>query len=172
MGIRTGTVTEQGQDSGPPDRFGTRPVLIADLTRALQPDGPRIMLALYDIGGFRQYVLDYGRLAGHDLLARVGDRLVEVIDQPASFYGPRYAEFAAITNAPVALDQFLAATARALARGFAEFNLTVAFGAVTLPDEASEPLEALRIANERLSLNTRAPRKRERRSIPRAHLDR
>ena len=147
-------------------------MLIADLTRALQPDGPRSMLALFDIGGFSEYVEEYGRLAGRDLLARVGDRLVEVIDQPASFYGPRHAEFAAITNAPVALDQFLEATARALAHGFTGFNLTVTFGAVTLPDEALEPRQALRIADERLSLNARAPRKRERRGIPRPHLDR
>jgi hypothetical protein len=143
-------------------------MLVADLTIALQPDSPPSILALFDLGGFSEYVELYGRLAGRDLLARVEDGLEEVIEQPATFYGPREAEFAAILTAPLAApDRSLAAAVLALTDGFAEFDLSLAFSAVMLPAEASDSIEALRLADERLFLNARARRIRERRSVPR-----
>jgi two-component system cell cycle response regulator len=168
VAIDTEAEIGNGPDSDPPPRFGTRLMLMADLTVALQPGSPARMLVTFALGGFSEYADLYGRLEGQDLLARVGDRLAEAIDRPASFYRPRDTEFAAILDAPLAsVDQFLAATASTLTELFAQYNLTLGFGAVMLPADASEPIEALRLADERLSLNTRARKRRERRTTSR-----
>jgi GGDEF domain-containing protein len=143
-------------------------MLMGDLTVALRPDSPARILATFALGGFNDYADLYGRLEGQDLLARVGDRLTEAIDQPARFYRPRDTEFAAILDAPLTtVDEFLTTTASALTDRFAQFNLKLAYGAVMLPAEASEPIEALRLVDERLSLNDRARKRRERRATSR-----
>jgi GGDEF domain-containing protein len=168
VAIHTGAETGDGQDSDPPPGFGTRLMLMGDLTVALRPDSPARILATFALGGFNDYADLYGRLEGQDLLARVGDRLTEAIDQPARFYRPRDTEFAAILDAPLTtVDEFLTTTASALTDRFAQFNLKLAYGAVMLPAEASEPIEALRLVDERLSLNDRARKRRERRATSR-----
>jgi GGDEF domain-containing protein len=153
----------------PPIGFGTRPMLMADLTVALRPDGPARMLAIFDLIGFGEYVELYGRLEGQDMIVRVGDRLAEAIEQPARFYRPRGTEFAALLEVPLATaGEQLAAAVLALRERFTRFNLTLAFGAVMLPAEALEPVDALILADERLSLNAHARRRRERRYAQRA----
>jgi GGDEF domain-containing protein len=164
VAIHTGAETGNVQDSDPPPGFGTRPTLMADLAVALRPDSPTRMLAIFALGGFSEYADLYGRLVGQDLLARIGDRLAEAIDKPASFYRPRDTEFGAILDAPLAtVDRFLTATAAALTEQFAQYNLRLAFGAVMLPAEASDPVEAMSLADERLALNARDHKRRERR---------
>ena len=120
-----------------------------------------------ELGGFRDYVERYGRVAGEDFLARVGDRLAQAIEQPATFYRPRDGEFAAILEIPLdSAGELLAATVSAVNRQFAEFDVGLAFGAAMLPVEASEPIDVLMLADERLSLNARSRGSRERRADP------
>ena len=127
------------------------------------------MLAIFDLGGFREYAALYGRLEGRDLLARVGDRLVEAIEQPATFYQPRVADFAAILEVPLETSgQILADAVSAVTQRFAQFGLRLAFGAVMLPIEAAEPIDVLMLADERLYLGAQARAARERRTSLRA----
>jgi GGDEF domain-containing protein len=127
------------------------------------------MLAIFDLIGFSEYAVLVGRLEGQDMLARVGDRLAEAIEQPASFYRPRDTEFAAILEVPLdTTGKQLAAAVLALTERVARFDLALAFGAVMLPAEALEPIDALILADERLSLSVRARRTRERRNNQRA----
>jgi two-component system cell cycle response regulator len=167
MAIDAGTKTGHDQRSDPPGS-GARLMLLADLTVALRPDSPASVFAIFDLGGFSDYADAYGRLAGRDLLARIKDGLLETFEQPATFYGPREAEFAAIIRHPAAYpDRMLAAAVSTLTDQLAQFNLTLAYGSALLPGEASEPIEALKIADERLFLNARARKRRERRSVER-----
>jgi GGDEF domain-containing protein len=168
--FRPGTETGNGEDTEPASGFGTRLMLMADLTVALRVQSPPRMLAIFDLGGFHDYVDLYGRLEGEHLLSRVGDRLAGRMEQPATFYRPRDAEFAAILEIPLdSAGELLAATVLAVTRQFAQFNLALAFGAAMLPVEASEPIDVLMLADERLSLNARTRGSRERRADPHAH---
>ena len=148
--------------------FGTRRTLMADLALALAPDSPSAALVVFDLGGLDDYAELYGRLEGSNLLVRVARRLEDALGPGTSFYRPRDDEFAALMQAAVpAVDSLLASAVVELTDRFAQFDLTLAFGRTTLPDEASDPLEALLLADERLLVSARGRRARERRSSPR-----
>ena len=149
--------------------LGTRAELLADLADAVDPTGPARTLALFDFAGFSEYVDLYGRLEGQDLLVRLASRLSEALGQPASFYRPRSSEFAALIETSIATaEPLLIAAVSTLTSRFEQFEITPTFGAALLPDEASEPFDALILADKRLFLNTLDRRARERRHHPRA----
>ena len=163
--IDTSTETGQGHDLHTPATAGTRLTLLADLKVALEPESPPSVFAIFDLVGLSEYADLYGRLAGRDLLARVGDELVDAIRQPAAFYSPRETELAAIIRVLAAgSDQLLASPPSALTERLARFNVQIAHGVVMLPADASDPREVLRVADERLFLSAPARKRRERRS--------
>jgi GGDEF domain-containing protein len=149
--------------------LGTRADLMADLAEAVERTGQPRTLALFDFGGLDDYVDLYGRLEGEALLVRLADRLSEALGEPARFYRPRSDEFAALIQAAIATaEPLLAAACSDLARRFEQFEITPTFGAALLPDEASDAVEALMLADQRLLLNALARTSRERRQQPRA----
>ncbi|HEX4521617.1 MAG TPA: diguanylate cyclase [Gaiellaceae bacterium] len=144
--------------------FGSRAKLVADLADAVTPTSRPSTLAVFELGGLREYVELYGRLEGDDLVARIAGRLPEAIRLPSSFYRPRGDELAALVQGPGAIaEPRVAVAVAALTSRFDEFKLELAFGAVELPDGASDPVEALILADGSLFLQSLARAARERR---------
>jgi GGDEF domain-containing protein len=145
--------------------FGSRRALIAALTEAASPGQSPTTFALFDLGGLREYSHLYGRLEGETLVARVAARLADALNQVGRYYRPRAEELAALLEGRLSETEplLLGATA-ALSDRFSQFELGLSFGATTVPDEAADPIEALVLADRRLSLTAPARRPRERRA--------
>jgi len=129
----TGDRTTQSQT----DRltgFGDRQKLIADLTEAVEPGSPPSVLA--------------------------------VVRPVGACYRPRADEFCVLAGGSLDRDgvrTMLTEAAYALFGEGEAFMISSWFGACVLPDEASEPTEALMLADERLRTRTENRQSRERR---------
>ena len=145
--------------------FGTRTKLLADLTEAVRPTSQPTLLVIFGLEGFAEYVELLGRLESQTLLLRLASRLAGALEPAGSCYRPREDEFAALVHTPIATAKpFLDAAVVSLRERGGHVRVTAAFGAAMLPDEASDPIEALQIADQRLSSNAprRKPRNRRR----------
>ncbi len=105
----------------------------------------------FDLNGFKNYNDSFGHIAGDNLLSRLGNRLRAVLEPYGTVYRLAGDEFCAlITNRvddPHAL--FLQAREALVEQGGA-FTVTSAAGAVELPREATEPMHALRLADQHM----------------------
>jgi diguanylate cyclase (GGDEF)-like protein len=112
--------------------------------------GPMV-LALYDLDGFKHYNDTFGHPAGDALLARRGRALLEALDGRGVAYRMGGDEFCVLAREPITGAQpVLEAAAHALREHGQGFAVTSTWGAVSIPDEASTIEEALRIADERM----------------------
>jgi diguanylate cyclase (GGDEF)-like protein len=133
--------------------LGNRRRLIEDLDRALVggEDATARMLVIYDLNGFKRYNDTFGHPAGDALLQRLGGKLAEVVTSLGIAYRLGGDEFCVLTGGvPDEPMKLLDATVRALTEEGEGFSVTTSFGAVYLPEEALEPSEALRLADQRL----------------------
>jgi diguanylate cyclase (GGDEF)-like protein len=132
--------------------LGNRRQLTAELAAAverLDPDRP-LTLTLFDLDGFKEYNDTFGHVAGDRLLERLGTRLRNAAGGTAYRMGGD--EFCTLESAP---DRYEAtAGAEAAAATLAEhgegFSVSCSHGTVTLPDETTDPIDALRIADRRM----------------------
>jgi diguanylate cyclase (GGDEF)-like protein len=135
------------------------------LTRALEelvpeasPDQP-LVLALFDLDGFKQYNDTFGHPAGDALLVRLGSNLSAFLHGRGRAYRMGGDEFCAVFRTA---GEPHAATVRGAAAALSEqgdgFAITSSHGAIVLPVEAHEPVEALRIADQRMYANKHAGR--------------
>jgi diguanylate cyclase (GGDEF)-like protein len=135
--------------------LGNRRKLMLDLERELaeagEPGGARV-LALFDLDGFKQYNDSYGHPAGDALLARLGGALGDAVQRSGTAYRMGGDEFCALLRAPRGTDAALAVqrAARALSERGEGFAVSSSFGSVALPDEASDAIEALQLADRRM----------------------
>jgi GGDEF domain-containing protein len=167
MPVQTGEIRDV-ELTDPLTGLGSRHRLIADLGGADDPNGPSRTLAIFYLGGFTRYVDLYGRLEGEALLLRLAELLPETLGHVASCYRPRDDEFAAlIAGPPASAEPLLIAAASVLKERCENFNVTLTFGAAVVPDEASEALEAMTLADTRLFLRAQDRRPRDRRRPPR-----
>jgi two-component system cell cycle response regulator len=133
--------------------LGNRRQLLGDLEGALasgEESGPRL-LAVFDLDGFKFYNDTFGHPAGDVLLARLAANLARVVEPVGSSYrlgGDEFCVLAAGANEET--GTFLDAAAAALGAEGEGFRVTSSFGAVFLPEEATTPSEALRLADQRL----------------------
>jgi diguanylate cyclase (GGDEF)-like protein len=133
--------------------LGNRRKLVADLERRLgEPNGrgPTILM-LFDLDGFKGYNDTYGHPAGDALLIRLGEKLAEIPGPDGAAYRLGGDEFCLL--APVSgseAEQLIDRACEALSEHGDGFEIGSSFGAVMLPDEASEAGEALTRADERL----------------------
>lgn len=161
----TPNATMQPLVTDPLTGFGPRGSLIADLTDAAAARDRSRTFAIFDLAGLRDYTELYGRIEGESLLTRLATRLSEALGSSTRYYRPRNDELAVLLDAPLArAEPLLTATVAALNDRFAQFDLAVSFGAATLPDEASDAVAALVLADRRLSLAARTRLPRERRA--------
>jgi diguanylate cyclase (GGDEF)-like protein len=118
-----------------------------------------VVLALYDLDGFKQFNDTFGHPAGDALLARRGKALLAVLDERGIAYRMGGDEFCVVTRKCLAGAQpVLEAAAHALCEHGEGFAVTSTWGAVSIPDEASSLEDALRIADERMYGQKRAGR--------------
>jgi two-component system cell cycle response regulator len=125
--------------------LGNRRKLLADLE--LVEEGSLVLL---DLDGFKNYNDAYGHLAGDALLARLGRRLAAVAGPGAHAYRLGGDEFCVLAFDGRPPEDSAAQVAGALCDHGDGFSVSSSFGTVTLPDEASAPSDALRIADRRM----------------------
>ncbi len=132
--------------------LGNRRKLLADLDELLsQPEATTTLLMLFDLDGFKGYNDSFGHPAGDALLARLGGKLGAVSKGSGAAYrlgGDEFCLVAAVSSSEVGpvIDR---ATAALTERGEG-FQVGSSFGAVVLPEDATEVSEAMRLADERL----------------------
>jgi diguanylate cyclase (GGDEF)-like protein len=139
--------------SDPLTGLGNRRRLMADLEDLLRGATPTrpLLLALFDLDGFKSYNDSYGHPAGDSLLVRLSARL----DAAAKDHGRAYRiggdEFCLL--APVAPGEevlVLEAAGAALSEHGEGFTVSASHGAVLLPLEADDSSEALGLADQRM----------------------
>jgi len=125
--------------------------LVTDLERGIAEatSGRPLLLALFDLDGFKTYNDTFGHPAGDALLTRLARRLERALDDCATAYRVGGDEFCVLSTAedPHALPR-LAGTA--LAEQGEGFTVTASYGSVLLPVEATTATEALREADRRM----------------------
>jgi diguanylate cyclase (GGDEF)-like protein len=116
-------------------------------------------LWFYDLNGFKAYNDAFGHLAGDAVLARLGRRLEESVSPFGHAYRLGGDEFCVVVDQPVSDPLALFEMARAsLTEQGGAFTVTASAGAVEIPREASEPGEALRLADHHMYRDKAASR--------------
>jgi diguanylate cyclase (GGDEF)-like protein len=139
--------------------LGNRRALHASLARLDLEEGtdPELLLAMFDLDGFKQYNDSYGHAAGDALLQRLGRRLDAVARPPASAYRMGGDEFCVLSRVSVAdAEGLLAASAAALSESGEGWQIGCSYGAVWVPSEAASDGDALRLADQRMYANKRS----------------
>ncbi|HTU79372.1 MAG TPA: diguanylate cyclase [Solirubrobacteraceae bacterium] len=130
-----------------------RRALLDELPRVCQRASERepAYLWFFDLNGFKTYNDSFGHIAGDTLLARLGERLRELIAGHGWAYRLGGDEFCALITGGVADPHALLQRARhALSEQGGAFTVDSAAGAVEIPREASEPTQALRLADQHM----------------------
>jgi diguanylate cyclase (GGDEF)-like protein len=109
------------------------------------------VLALFDLDGFKTYNDSFGHPAGDLLLSRLGANLQSYFDERGRVFRMGGDEFCALFE-PLGRDvpTLLDGAAMALSEQGEGFFIGCSYGAVTLPDEARDAAEALKIADQRM----------------------
>jgi diguanylate cyclase (GGDEF)-like protein len=135
------------------------------LARVLERELPRatparpLVLALFDLDGFKHYNDTFGHPAGDALLERLGARLSAFLGDRGQAFRMGGDEFCALMtpNGRVA-DALVVGAAAALSDRGEGFEIGCSYGAIELPAEASDVAEALRIADQRMYAQKNAGR--------------
>ena len=109
------------------------------------------LLMLFDLDGFKAYNDTFGHPAGDALLARLGTKLATVPGVNGAVYrlgGDEFCLLARVQDDEV--EGLIDRASHALAEQGEGFEIGSSFGAVILPDEASDAVAALQVADERL----------------------
>ncbi len=132
--------------------LGNRRQLVADLERGFRTESAQpMLLMLFDLDGFKGYNDTFGHPAGDALLERLGGKLATVPGTGGAAYRLGGDEFCLIS--PIAegeAEPLIDRACAALTERGEGFEIETSFGAILLPDEASEPSQALQVADERL----------------------
>jgi two-component system, cell cycle response regulator len=126
--------------------------LVLDLERRLRDPGDETTIVmLFDLDGFKGYNDSFGHPAGDALLARLGGKLAEVPGERGDAYRLGGDEFCLVATIRAGdAEPLIDRACFALTERGEGFEVTSSFGAVLIPDEATDASEALRIADERL----------------------
>lgn len=111
----------------------------------------QLVLAIFDLDGFKQYNDTFGHPAGDALLARLGDRLATALGDRAVAYRMGGDEFCLLAHdstdggtATVVL------AAGALSEAGDAFTIGCSYGSALVPSEARTGEDALRLADQRM----------------------
>jgi GGDEF domain-containing protein len=147
--------------------FGTRQALLARLSGVVEPAGEPTLLVIFGLDGFDEYVSLFGSLSGRTLLVKLAARLADGLGDGAECFRPRQDEFAALVPVPIqGVSEVFERAVAALRERAASVAVTAAWGAAMLPDEATDPVAALKLADARLASNAPRRRRRNRRANP------
>jgi two-component system, cell cycle response regulator len=118
-----------------------------------------LVLALFDLDGFKHYNDTFGHPAGDALLVRLGANLAACLEGRGRAYRMGGDEFCVLFE-PGADESIplLESAAAALSESGEGFTIRCSYGSIVLPHEADEPAEALRIADQRMYASKHAGR--------------
>jgi diguanylate cyclase (GGDEF)-like protein len=133
------------------------------LTRALDDafaEGSPLVLALFDLDGFKHYNDTFGHPAGDVLLERLGGNLKKYLGTRGSVFRMGGDEFCALFVLHAGVDRvdLLDGAALALSEQGEGFWIGASYGSIAVPEEASDAAEALRIADQRMYAQKHAGR--------------
>jgi diguanylate cyclase (GGDEF)-like protein len=144
--------------------LGNRRALARELEDLLPEDGAEaieipLVLALFDLDGFKHYNDTFGHPAGDSLLVRLGANLSACLEGRGRAFRMGGDEFCVLfepgADDPLPLVQSAAAALSETGDGF---TIGCSYGWILLPTEASVPAEALRIADQRMYAQKHAGR--------------
>ena len=131
-------------------RLGEDLAAAAEMATEAEP----LMVAFYDLDGFKQYNDTFGHLAGDALLTRLGARLTAAVDGHGQAYRLGGDEFCTLLWWDEKDGrQLLAETVNALSEEGTGFNVRTSYGTVLMPQEATDTSQALTLADQRLYLH-------------------
>jgi diguanylate cyclase (GGDEF)-like protein len=132
--------------------LANRRALMADLERAVSATPPESMvLALFDLDGFKAYNDSFGHPAGDDLLRRLGGELAEAVGPYGRGYRLGGDEFCILASTRAVSAEAICHTAEnALSDRGRGFSIGASWGKVLIPAEVVTASEALRIADRRM----------------------
>jgi len=130
-----------------------RRALIKDLAAALPgaTEADPLLLAIFDLDGFKVYNDTFGHIAGDALLTRLGERLAVALDGTGTAYrmgGDEFCVLAPIGAAPI--DTLPKLAGEALSESGDAFSIGCSYGVMRVPTEATSVIEALRLADQRM----------------------
>ncbi len=137
-------------------QLGNRRALVRDLASQMeQPSSPReLLLAMFDLDGFKQYNDSFGHAAGDALLQRLGGRLAATMRRSGAAYRMGGDEFCTLVRCdPADAEQVLNDAIGALQEGGDGWHVDCSHGAAWIPSEATTESEALKLADERMYAN-------------------
>jgi diguanylate cyclase (GGDEF)-like protein len=153
----------------PLTKLKNRRELFEELERVLSDaTAPPTLLVLCDLNGFKEYNDRLGHFAGDRMLERLAQRLVAAVEANGNAYRAGGDEFCVVAGMDEEGWNLCDRVAKALTHaGRSGTPITCSYGAVSLPDEAASPEEALRLADARMyehkarmSRKSRRPRTR------------
>ena len=132
--------------------LGNRRKLLVDLERRLGAEEVAAsLLMIFDLDGFKGYNDTFGHPAGDALLARLGEKLAAVTGSEGAAYRLGGDEFCLISSIGEGeAEPLIDRACDALTDRGEGFEIESSFGAVMLPDEATDATHALQVADERL----------------------
>ena len=141
--------------------LGNRRALTRALDEAVQeavPESP-IVLALFDLDGFKHYNDTFGHPAGDVLLARLGANLKAFLGARGTVFRMGGDEFCALFE-PRLEDRvaLLDGAALSLSEQGEDFWIGCSYGSIALPTEVADAAEALRVADQRMYAQKHAGR--------------
>jgi len=128
--------------------------LKADLDRGLKQASPErpLLLLLFDLNGFKGYNDSFGHPAGDALLIRLAKALDQAMgDHGGCAYRLGGDEFCILVAVePDNTTPIVAAAAEALTEHGGGFSITASYGAILLPQESQDVVEAMRLVDQRM----------------------
>jgi two-component system cell cycle response regulator len=136
--------------------LGNRRALINDLVARMPHDGDHgmLVLALFDLDGFKQYNDTFGHPAGDALLTRLGERMKATLSGLATAYRRGGDEFCMLATGTAERGDELARIAvEALSDSGDAFEIGCSYGIACVPADAITVEDALRLADQRMYAN-------------------
>jgi diguanylate cyclase (GGDEF)-like protein len=140
--------------------LGNRRAFAGTLGDRLDDDDPEpLILALFDLDGFKSYNDNFGHAAGDALLQRLAQGLESVIADSGGVYRMGGDEFCALLPGGERGDALLRASVGVLSDHGDGFTIKASLGSVRLPEETVDVEEALRLADQRMYAHKSAGRR-------------
>jgi diguanylate cyclase (GGDEF)-like protein len=136
--------------------LGNRRALASNLERAIAApsQSSELLLAMFDLDGFKQYNDSFGHAAGDALLQRLGGRLGIAASKLGAAYRLGGDEFCMVARcAPEAAERLLEDATNALSECGKDWRIGCSQGAVWIPSEAATESQAMNLADERMYAN-------------------
>jgi len=131
--------------------LGNRRQLTGDIERLLE-EGRPAALAIFDLDGFKEYNDRFGHPAGDALLVRLSSTLRDSVGGTAGAYrlgGDEFCVLAAEVSRDM-LDLRLAEWTGCFNERGEGFSISASSGVALIPEEASDPSDALRLCDRRM----------------------